>query len=50
MFADSQHGGNSMAIASTLIETAKLNKVDPQVWLTWFLDRTADHKTTGWKS
>ena len=34
MFAGSQRGGNSMAIAFTLIETAKLNGVDPQAWLT----------------
>ena len=44
MFAGSQRGGNSMAIAFTLIETAKLNKVDPQAWLTWVLQRIADHK------
>ena len=35
-----------MAIAYTLIETAKLNKVDPQAWLTWVLGRIADHKIT----
>ena len=28
----------------TLIETAKLNKVDPQAWLTWVLAQIADHK------
>ncbi|RKY14618.1 MAG: hypothetical protein DRQ55_20550 [Planctomycetota bacterium] len=39
-----KRGGNSMAIAFTLIETAKLNKVDPQGWLTWVLERIADHK------
>jgi transposase len=44
MFAGSERGGNSMAIAYTLIETAKLNKVDPQAWLTWVLERIADHK------
>ncbi len=33
-----------MAIAFTLIETAKLNKVDPQAWLTLVLERIADHK------
>jgi hypothetical protein len=44
MFAGSQRGGNSTAIAFTLIETAKLNKVDPQAWLTWVLERIADHK------
>jgi hypothetical protein len=41
-----KRGGNSMAIAFTLIETAKLNKVDPQAWLTDVLSRIADHKTT----
>lgn len=46
MFAGSQRGGNSMAIAFTLIETAKLNKVDPQAWLTDVLSRIADHKIT----
>ena len=30
----------------TLIETAKLNKVDPQDWLTWVLAQIADHKIT----
>ena len=28
----------------TLIETAKLNSVDPQAWLTDVLSRIADHK------
>ncbi len=46
MFAGSQRGGNSMAIAFTLIETAKLNGVDPQAWLAWVLERIADHKIT----
>jgi len=31
------------AIAFTLIETAKLNGVDPQAWLTDVLSRLADH-------
>ncbi|EFO33344.1 transposase IS66 [Roseibium sp. TrichSKD4] len=35
-----------MAIAYTLIETAKLNGVDPQAWLTWVLGQVADHKIT----
>ncbi len=34
------------AIAYTLIETAKLNGVDPQAWLTDVLSRIADHKIT----
>jgi hypothetical protein len=40
----SQRGGKAMAIAFTLIETAKLNGVDPQAWLTNVLSRIADHK------
>jgi len=32
----------AMAIAFTLIETAKLNNVDPQAWITWVLDRITD--------
>ena len=35
-----------MAIAFTLIETAKRNNVDPQARLTWVLSRIADHKIT----
>ncbi len=35
-----------MAIAFTLIETAKLNDVAPQAWLTWVLSQIADHKIT----
>lgn len=46
MFAGSQRGGKAMAIAFTLIETAKLNNVDPQAWLTDVLSRIADHKIT----
>ena len=44
MFAGSPRGGHAMAIAYTLIETAKLNNVDPQAWLTWVLAQIADHK------
>jgi transposase len=44
MFAGSERGGKAMAIAFTLIETAKLNGVDPQAWLTNVLGRIADHK------
>ena len=46
MFAGSEGGGKAMAIAFTLIETAKLNGVDPQAWLGWVLERIADHKIT----
>ena len=40
----SQTGGKSAAIAYTLIETAKLNGIDPQAWLTDILARISDHK------
>lgn len=44
LFVGSQTGGKSAAIAYTLIETAKLNGVDPQAWLADILGRIADHK------
>ncbi len=44
LFMGSEGGGKSAAIAYTLIETAKLNGVDPQAWLTDVLGRIADHK------
>ena len=44
LFAGSEGGGKAAAIAYTLIETAKLNGVDPQAWLTDTLNRIADHK------
>lgn len=44
LFMGSQGGGKSAAIAYTLIETAKLNGIDPQAWLTWVLAQIADHK------
>ena len=44
LFAGSEHGGKSAAIAYTLIETAKLTVVDPQAWLTDVFSRIADHK------
>ena len=46
LFVGSEGGGNSAAIAYTLIQTAKLNGVDPQAWLTDVLSRIADHKIT----
>ena len=33
MFVGSERGGKSAAIIYTLIETVKLNGVDPQAWL-----------------
>jgi len=44
LFVGSQTGGKSAAIACTLIEIAKLNGVDPQVWLIDTLARIPDHK------
>ena len=46
LFMGSEGGGKAAAIAYTLIETAKLNGVDPQAWLTDTLVRIADHKIT----
>ncbi len=46
LFMGSEGGGKSTAIAYTLIETAKLNGVDPQAWLTNVLGRIAEHKIT----
>ena len=44
LFLGSQTGGKSAAIAYTLNETAKLNGVDPQAWLTDTLAHIPDHK------
>ena len=44
LFVGSHTGGKAAAIAYTLIETAKLNGVDPQAWLTDTLARIPDHK------
>ena len=46
LFVGSEGGGKAAAIAYTLIETAKLNGIDPQAWLTWVLGRIADQKIT----
>lgn len=44
LFIGSKGGGNAAATAYTLIETAKLNGIDPQAWLTDVLARIQDHK------
>ena len=41
LFAGSDDGGNHWAVIASLIETAKLNGVDPQAWLTATLTRLA---------
>ncbi|MEQ1867169.1 MAG: IS66 family transposase [Micropepsaceae bacterium] len=42
LFAGSQRGGERAAVMYTLIQTAKLNDVDPQAWLADVLARIAD--------
>ena len=44
LFMGSASGGRAAAIAYTLIETARLNDVDPQAWLAQILDRIPDYK------
>jgi hypothetical protein len=44
LFAGSDRGGERAAIVFTLVQTAKLNDVDPQAWLADVLARIADHK------
>jgi hypothetical protein len=46
LFVGSDGGGKAAAIACTLDQTATLNGVDPQAWLTDVLSRIADHKIT----
>ena len=42
-FAGSDRGGERAAAIYTLVETAKLNGVDPQAWLADVLARLPDH-------
>ena len=44
LFMGSKGGGDAAAIAYTLVETCRMNSVDPEAWLTWVLARVADHK------
>jgi transposase len=46
LFAGSERGGQRAAAMFTLIETAKLNGIDPQAWLADVLARIADHRIT----
>lgn len=47
LFAGSDDGGDNWAVIASLIETAKLNRVDPQAWLTNTLKRLANgHRIT----
>ena len=45
LFAGSDGGARHWAIAMTLIQTAKLNGVDPQAWLTDVLERVVSGRT-----
>ena len=46
LFAGSDGGGRTWATIATLLQTAKMNNVDPQAWLTQTLERIAK----GWPS
>lgn len=46
LFCGSDRGGQRAAILYTLIQTARLNNVDPQAWLADVLARIADHPAT----
>ena len=43
LFAGSDHGGHRAATIYSLLETARLNKVDPEAWLRDTIARLADH-------
>ena len=43
LFAWSDRGGQRAAVMFTLIQSAKLNDVDPKAWLADVLARIADH-------
>ncbi len=43
LFCSSDRGGDRAAVIYTLIQTARLNDVDPQAWLADVLARIADH-------
>ncbi len=42
-FAGSDEGGRRAACVYTLIETCKLNQVDPHAWLAFVLAKLPDH-------
>jgi len=46
LFVGSEAGGKAAAIAYTLIETAKLNGVDPYAWLADTIARIPDYRIT----
>ena len=46
LFAGSDEGGRRAAIIYTLIETARMNDVNPEAWLADLISRIADHPNT----
>ena len=46
LFVGSEASGKAAAIAYTLIETAKINAIDPKAWLADTLARIPDYKIT----
>ncbi len=44
LFAGADTGAETLARAMTIIETAKMNGIDPQAYLADVLDRIHDHK------
>jgi len=44
LFAGSDTGAETLARAMTIIETAKMNGLDPQAYLTDVIARIGDHK------
>jgi transposase len=45
LFAGADSGGEHWALVATLIQTAKLNLLDPQAWLTDVLERIVSGRT-----
>jgi len=43
LFMGSEAGGKSVAIVYSLIETCELNRINPEAWLAWVLERIQDH-------
>jgi len=46
LFVGSDRGGDRAAVILSMIQTCKMNDVDPQAWLADILGRIADHKIT----
>jgi pimeloyl-ACP methyl ester carboxylesterase len=42
LFAGSDDGARHWAVLASLIETTKLNGIDPQAWMTWAIARHVD--------